>query len=344
MIYECLKCKYLTENKTKFRRHLNTKKHRRFYETLKENETIPIDKEFNSAQFCSFSEQNDPKNPISAQFCSLFPKNIQKSPISAQFCSLFPKNIQKSPISTQFCSINKINNSININENENKNININEIIPEILTCDYCDYHTIRSGNFRRHINTCKNRKNEEVKYRLLYEKEKKGLIEQHEKEKQILYNQIDKLLEKVGNTTNHIQNNIILNNFGKEDLSHITNTFKTQLLKGPYGMIPKMIEAVHTKPENKNILLPNKKEPYVKVFENAEWKLRDRKETVKDLVDANYNRLDEFYEKDGIIVLNSTQKNRYKCFQNKYDNYDQDILERVIKDSELVLLNQPKKN
>ena len=327
MIYECLKCKYLTENKTKFRRHLNTKKHRRFYETLKENETIPIDKEFNSAQFCSFSEQNDPKNPISAQFCSLFPKNIQKSPIS-----------------TQFCSINKINNSININENENKNININEIIPEILTCDYCDYHTIRSGNFRRHINTCKNRKNEEVKYRLLYEKEKKGLIEQHEKEKQILYNQIDKLLEKVGNTTNHIQNNIILNNFGKEDLSHITNTFKTQLLKGPYGMIPKMIEAVHTKPENKNILLPNKKEPYVKVFENATWKFRDRKETVKDLVDSNYNRLDEYYGEDGNNILNINQIKRYKSFQDKYDNYNKEIIDKVIRESELVLINQPNKN
>ena len=137
-------------------------------------------------------------------FQSSTPRFVLLNVSFAQFCSLFPKNIQKSPISTQFCSINKINNSININENENKNININEIIPEIITCDYCDYHTIRSGNFRRHINTCKNRKNEEVKYRLLYEKEKKGLIEQHEKEKQILYNQIDKLLEKVGNTTNHI--------------------------------------------------------------------------------------------------------------------------------------------
>ena len=33
-----------------------------------------------------------------------------------------------------------------------------------------------------------------------------------------------------------------------------------------------MIEKVHfdeKKPENKNILLPNKKEPYVKVFENT---------------------------------------------------------------------------
>ena len=43
-------------------------------------------------------------------------------------------------------------------------------------------------------------KNEESKYKLLYEKnesEKQNLIEQHQKEKEMLYKQIDKLLEKL---------------------------------------------------------------------------------------------------------------------------------------------------
>ena len=46
------------------------------------------------------------------------------------------------------------------------------------------------------------------------------------------------------NLRNNTQN-IQLNNYGKEDMSHISDTLKTQLLKIPYGMIPKMIEAVH---------------------------------------------------------------------------------------------------
>ena len=62
------------------------------------------------------------------------------------------------------------------------------------------------------------------------------------KEKKQLYKQIDALIKKAGNTTT---NNLNLNSYGKEDLSHITDNFKTGLLKGPYGMIPKMIEAVH---------------------------------------------------------------------------------------------------
>ena len=70
----------------------------------------------------------------------------------------------------------------------------------------------------------------------------------------------------------NIQNNIILNSYGKGDLSHITDALKTELLSIPYGAIPKMIEAIHfndEKPENKNILLPNKKDNLVKVFEGG---------------------------------------------------------------------------
>jgi len=53
-----------------------------------------------------------------------------------------------------------------------------------------------------------------------------------------------------------------INSYGKEDMSHITDTFKNQMINSSYKMIQKMIEQVHfnkEKPENKNILLPNKR-------------------------------------------------------------------------------------
>uniref|UniRef100_A0A6C0JBC7 C2H2-type domain-containing protein n=1 Tax=viral metagenome TaxID=1070528 RepID=A0A6C0JBC7_9ZZZZ len=399
MIYECSKCLFFSENKSKFRRHLNTKKHKTNFKELETFEDIelykkPLETELlvkrsNSAQFCS---QNAEKRSNSAQFCS---QNIGKRSNSAQFCS-------KRSFPAQFCSLidnnlldfeqvnncelfindndNTINDSDNtisdntindntisdntindndntINDNDNtisdntiSDNTINENIINNLKCDFCDYTTNRNSNFKRHIHLCKNRISDEAKYKVLYEKnenEKQNLIHKHEKEKEILYKQIDKLLEKVGHTTNNIQNNIILNNFGKEDLSHINNDFKSYLLKGPWTMIPRMIQKVHfdnSKPENKNILLPNKKEPYVKVFENATWKFRDRKETVKDLVDSNYNRLDEYYGEDGNNILNINQIKRYKSFQDKYDNYNKEIIDKVIRESELVLINQPNKN
>ena len=111
----------------------------------------------------------------------------------------------------------------------------------------------------------------------------------------MLYKQTEKLIHKAGNhnvniqaNTNNVQtnntqtNNIKLNSYGEEDLSHITDLFKTNLLKMPHGMIPKMIEAVHfndDKPENKNIKFTNKRDNKIKIFSNDKW-IQNKDETI----------------------------------------------------------------
>ena len=105
--------------------------------------------------------------------------------------------------------------------------------------------------------------------------------EEHKREKEKLYQYIDKLIEKAGYTINNTQN-ITLNNFGNEDLSHITDKVKTDLIKLPFGMIPKMIEYVHfnnEKPENKNIVLANKNDNKIKIFSQGKWVYRNKNET-----------------------------------------------------------------
>ena len=82
-------------------------------------------------------------------------------------------------------------------------------------------------------------------------------------------------------------------------MSHITDALKTELLSIPYGAIPKMIEAIHfndEKPENKNILLPNKKDNLVKVFEGDKWIYKNKNDTITDLVDSKYNIIDGHYD------------------------------------------------
>ena len=63
------------------------------------------------------------------------------------------------------------------------------------------------------------------------EKEKRELLDRFEKEKierdkreKELMKQIELLLTKVGNTTT-INNNIIIRNFGEENVSYLTDTF-----------------------------------------------------------------------------------------------------------------------
>ena len=55
------------------------------------------------------------------------------------------------------------------------------------------------------------------------ERDKKKMRKQFEREKNKLYNQIDKLIDKAGDTTITTTNNIQLNNFGEEDTSYIND-------------------------------------------------------------------------------------------------------------------------
>ena len=170
---------------------------------------------------------------------------------------------------------------------------------------------------------------------------------EYKKEKEKLYKQIEELIKKAGNTTIHhgstITNNTInLNSYGKEDLSHITDSFKTQLIKGPFGMIPKMIEAVHfndKKPENKNISLSNMNGKYISVYKDGKWMYCNKNEVMDELMETNYYILDSHFE-DNEEELNKTQKKRYEKFQDKYGKGD---LEKETKDDiNLIFLNGKK--
>ena len=203
---------------------------------------------------------------------------------------------------------------------------------ELIRCDYCSKSFSTLPHKRRHEHHyCKNNDN---KQKLLNDKEKK--IKKLEK-------QVDTLIKKAGNTTNITQNNqqnIKLNNYGSEDLSHITDFFKNNLLKAPHGMIPKMIEAVHfneNKPENKNVMLPNKKENKVKIFSGDKWVYKDKNETVNDLIDGKYFIMDTYYE--NICNNKDTNLNLYKRFQRLFDERNKLLLEAQKKECELVLLN-----
>ena len=93
-----------------------------------------------------------------------------------------------------------------------------------------------------------------------------------EKDKLIisLNNQIGKLLEKVGDTYNTNTYNIVINPFGKENTSYISEDYVRNLINdGPYNSIPKLLKYIHFHPEHKenhNIKIPNKKQPYAQII------------------------------------------------------------------------------
>ena len=300
-LYECKICNLSTRLLGDYNRHLNTFKHKRNIEKLEEN-MVKSQKE---------------------------PKKSQKEPVKSQ---KEPVKSQKEP------------------ENEPKK---SQYMENTYVCEFCNETFSTYANKRRHeLHRCKKNNNtmlkiindkdkyiqkieqEHLMEKTKYEKEKK----EYEKEKKELYKKIDDLISKVGNTYNQ---NIILNNYGSEDLSHISNTFKTELLKVPYMMIPKMIEAVHfnkEKPENKNIALTNKKENRLKVYKNNRWVYQNKKEVISSLMDSNYYTLDSHYDISK-TKLNSFCQSNYIKFREFMDEKDKEMIETLKDECENILLN-----
>jgi len=268
---------------------------------------------------CTFSSNLKP-NYIRHLNTIKHKNNVKQSP---------SKNENNVCINIEDTQTNK--NEPKMNQNEPKRTKMNQNEPKSIhshhKCKFCNKAFKTAPSKRRHeLHRCK--KN----------------VEKLKLEKQILNKEIDKLLKKTINTTNittqNNQQNIKLNNYGSEDLSHISDFFKTNLLSQPHGMIPKMIEAVHfneNKPENKNIVLPNKNDNKLKIFSGDKWVYKNKNDTFDDLIDGKYFIMDAHYE--NICNNNHTNLNLYKRFQKLFDDRNKVLLESQKKECELVFLN-----
>ena len=247
-------------------------------------------------------------------------------------------NIEKSVIPMVMnTNEHKMNtNEHKMNTNEHKMNTTNSENDDKYYCEFClELFNTKPSKRRHELHYCKENQNIN---KLLNEKNKQ--IKKLEKT-------VDKLIDKAGNTTiNHnIQNqqNIKLNNYGDEDLSHITDCFKTHLIKGPYGAIPKMIEAIHfnnDKPENKNIVYPNTNKNFIKIRQNNEWVIKNKQDILRDMIDSKYLILDDHYNLilNGENISNNIKKN-YINFSGKYDSGNNHLLNDLMDDCELVILN-----
>ena len=302
-LYMCQICNFSTKLKSNYTQHLNTKKHAHNLNLQNEN------------------ENNDGNILESSSKCPQFPSILLN--LSKKVPQKMSKIEEVSSKSEEKCQ---------------KTIKANS---KLFVCEYCNRGFSRNDNLKRHLNTkCSSNQNNNI-YKQLFLETRKQLIE----EKNELKKQIDILLTKVGNTTyiNNSKNtqNIQLNSYGNEDLSHITDSFKTNLLKGPFGMIPKMIEAVHfnnEKPENQNISYPNKKENKIKIFTEGKWVYRNKNDAICDIVDGKYFILDSHYE-SVCEQLNEKNKKIYADFRTSYDEHDKILLETLKSQCELTLLN-----
>ena len=324
--YFCEVCNFSSPLSANFKRHLKTNKH------FKNEEKARFENEKKN-NFPSDLLQNPPKSEESSSNLLQNPSNLLQNPSKIiQNMTKTSRKLNKYEKSDIHSKKSDIDSKISDIDSKNQYI-----------CENCSRQFSRKDNLKRHMATrCKATKasndSETLDYKEMF---------YYVKDKKEFKKQISMLLEKVGNTTNHITNtqNIQLNSYGSEDLSHITDNLKNELIKLPFGMIPKMIEAVHfnsEKPENKNIVLTNKKDNKIMVFKNNKWVYCNKDETINDLVDGKYFILDNHYqqmENDSNIKISNVTKTSYENFKQYFDVGDKKLVEQLKKDCELILLN-----
>lgn len=303
-LYSCLKCEFTTHLKSNYTRHLNTKKH----------------KMWSKSSYASGAKGiNDPEKPL----------------LSSTQIHTKPHKNPDFPHKSTFCV--EISENYGGKKEYSKNQNQKESLYE---CKSCGKQFKRADSLKRHLSQyCK--KSDDI-YKKLYLEQKKELEDQKQnliEERKEFKKHIELLLTKVGNT--NITNNIQLNSYGKEDMTHISDNMKTQLLASPYKMIPKMIEFVHfndSKPENKNIILSNMRDNKVKIFSAGKWVYKDKEETLTDLIDGKYFILDNHYNMVSQKIPDYA-KESYEKFRDYFDANEKALLSSIKKDCEMTLIN-----
>ena len=216
-------------------------------------------------------------------------------------------------------------------------------IKNSISCMYCKKKYSRIGNLNKHYKICKIKKN--------MEHEKENQLKTLKQENNLLQEKIVKLEKYNQNITTNTQinigsitNNIIINNYGNEDISYIKKDEFTKFLKNMPPGVLKLIEKIHFNPkhpENTNIRITNKKEQFIQVRRKNKWLLEDKCEIINNLLNDKYQLLeDHLLEIDNNILSNNDKKiiERFRYNYGDNETYVKNLLKKI----ELLILNNSK--
>ena len=222
-------------------------------------------------------------------------------------------------------------------------------IENLFTCKYCDKSFKHRQSLSKHLNyRCKEKvRDDECKKNMTELVDK--LNDQLDKQQQQIQeqnNQIKELIKKVGITQNiqNIQNNIKILAYKNTDLSHLTDQDYMYCLNRSNMCIPQLIKKIHfnpQKPENHNVYISNIKNKYIMIYDGHKWNLQNQDETIEDLIDTNEfvfeQKLEEWIENG----------NEYPEIMRKFKRYlekreTDDIINKIKEEIKLVLFNNRK--
>jgi hypothetical protein len=264
--------------------------------------------------------------------------------------------------------INEIDNEINTKDNLS--------IESKTKCSYCETIFNKKYNMTRHIQTsCDIRKQileNKNNYQIIIESKNKEIEEiknNKQKEevkklkKQLKKNKIQNIQQNIQNlqSANEINNNdnkntninITLNNnqnlneFGKEDLSHITlDDYKYYITNLLPGFI-KYIEDIHFSDKmlsNRNICYSKIDSNHISTYKNNKWNASKKNDLLHDYVTKKIRTLDsKCNELENKKIIDEQKKDIYDDFINNYYARDDKERKEIYEDIALMLFNNRNK-
>jgi len=233
--------------------------------------------------------------------------------------------------------------------------NKNQTDNKILECNFCgEVFSTKQAKSRHILSRCKIKiKKDEEEAKLLQQIKEKDEIIKHQKEL-LEQNKITNITNNTDNsttnntdnstnTTNNTTINVQINAFGNENLSHISNSFLTSLLKIPNASIPKLLEKIHfnnEQPQNQNIKIINRKEKWALKYNGTDWEFVPKTSVINDMISNGVNILESHYEENGKEDLNDVKQERWEKFTDDFHEEKPATIKRLYDDTECLLINK----
>ena len=303
--YICKNCGYTTTFKSNFRKHetrktpckrVNRESHANYMETTSLNTNS--EHKVNTSEHKVNTKVNTSEHKSEHKYtkCNTFSQLAQSESYNCKYCNKsFKTSTSRYRHQRKYCKFKNKNKNTNDNKINSKEIKrmtklINHLLNQMKDNVTQDGNNIISSNI-------------------------------------ISNNKINKNTQ-INNTQNNNQN-LKINNYGEEDLSYITLETKKKLLIDPRNSITNLIDDTHFNsehPENANMRIPNKKQPFIELYVDNAWKMFNQYKTVCNLLKDKKEYIHSIFIK--------TQHELTKKEKEKYLNYKQNI------DRDLFLVKQ----
>jgi len=141
-------------------------------------------------------------------------------------------------------------------------------------------------------------------------------------------------------TVNNTQNNVVvINPFGKEDLSHMDDNDYERFLNGFFPGFIKYIEKVHfdeNAPRNHNIYISNLKSKYLSIHNGLKWETRTKNDVIDSFIIRKHNELTDKYEE--LEESNKLSKKIVDNYQEFCESFTSEEAQKTTKSDVLLML------